>query len=212
MNTDHVASVVEWNESRGFGFLVNGDERIFLHIRDFSERHRLPKKGDRVRFALGSDQRGRRCAKQAVQLGVAGRISIFSALALAALLILPALAVLASPFDWRWLAGYAVLISAITYAAYADDKRSARTRVWRVPEAELHFFELAGGWPGAFVAQRRLRHKCNKRSYQATFWLIVLLFQLVAFDFLADWKIASLIWDSFRDLAQLARDNQTLPR
>jgi hypothetical protein len=30
-----------------------------------------------------------------------------------------------------------------------------------------------GGWPGAFVAQRRLRHKCVKRKYQIVFWLIV---------------------------------------
>jgi len=41
----------------------------------------------------------------------------------------------------------------------------------------LHLLELLGGWPGAFLAQRRLRHKCSKRRYQFVFWLIVLAYQ-----------------------------------
>ena len=30
----------------------------------------------------------------------------------------------------------------------------------------LHTLELIGGWPAAFLAQRWLRHKCSKRSFQ----------------------------------------------
>ncbi len=53
-----------------------------------------------------------------------------------------------------------------------------------------HFFELIGGWPGSFVAQHRFRHKVKKTGYQFTFWLIVAGYQLVALDYLADWRLS----------------------
>lgn len=37
---------------------------------------------------------------------------------------------------------------------YRHDKRRAFAGQWRVPEATLHLAEFAGGWPGAFLAQR----------------------------------------------------------
>ncbi|MFP5341147.1 MAG: DUF1294 domain-containing protein, partial [Gammaproteobacteria bacterium] len=46
------------------------------------------------------------------------------------------------------------------------------------------FFELAGGWPGALVAQQVFRHKTRKLSYQLTFWLIVVLHQAFWIDLL----------------------------
>jgi uncharacterized membrane protein YsdA (DUF1294 family) len=44
-----------------------------------------------------------------------------------------------------------------------------------VSEKTLHLCELAGGWLGAFVAQRKLYHKSRKSSYQVVFWLIVII-------------------------------------
>jgi uncharacterized membrane protein YsdA (DUF1294 family) len=73
---------------------------------------------------------------------------------------------------------------------YAHDKQLARARAWRLPEAALHLFELLGGWPGAFIAQRRLRHKSAKAAFKFTFWLIVLLYQFVAVDLLVDGRIS----------------------
>ena len=35
--------------------------------------------------------------------------------------------------------------------------------------------ELAGGWPGALLAQRLLRHKTAKASYRSAFWTMVVL-------------------------------------
>jgi len=75
------------------------------------------------------------------------------------------------------LAVYA-LMSAVTFVAYALDKRAARTGAWRTPEKVLHLLELAFGWPGALLAQRLVRHKNRKRSYQLVFWLIVALHAL----------------------------------
>ena len=57
------------------------------------------------------------------------------------------------------------------------------------PPPPLHFMELIGGWPAAFIAQRRLRHKISKRSYQVNYWLIIAAYQFIAFDFLFNWMI-----------------------
>jgi uncharacterized membrane protein YsdA (DUF1294 family) len=75
----------------------------------------------------------------------------------------------------------------IALLLYRHDKKCAIEGSWRTPESTLHFVELLGGWPGAYVAQRVFRHKNSKTSYQCVFWLIVLAHQFVAYDFLDDW-------------------------
>ncbi|WP_313505516.1 DUF1294 domain-containing protein [Stutzerimonas kunmingensis] len=81
------------------------------------------------------------------------------------------------------LAIYAVA-SLLTFVLYWRDKHSALKDRWRTPETTLHFFELAGGWPGALVAQQVFRHKTRKLSYQLAFWLIVMLHQALWIDLL----------------------------
>ena len=103
------------------------------------------------------------------------------------LLALPIVAAQHRGLDLRLVAGYMVTIGALTYGMYAYDKRRAQAGEWRVPEVTLHLLEITGGWPAAFLAQRWLRHKTSKRSYQFMFWLIVLLYQFVAFDSLRGW-------------------------
>ena len=70
------------------------------------------------------------------------------------------------------IAGAYLAMSAIAFGAYALDKRAARCQGGRTPEMTLHLLELLGGWPGALLAQRVLRHKNAKASYQIVFWLI----------------------------------------
>ena len=77
-----------------------------------------------------------------------------------------------------------VLVSALTYYFYWDDKRRAQRNEWRITEANLHFWSLAGGWPGAFIAQKQFRHKTKKLSFQLVFWFIVIAHQLLWFDWL----------------------------
>jgi uncharacterized membrane protein YsdA (DUF1294 family) len=112
---------------------------------------------------------------------------------LAVLMITPALAIwrLAGSTAAPWIAGWWVLASLVTYALYAWDKRRARQQGERTPENVLHFCELIGGWPGAYLAQRGLRHKSSKMSYQFTFWLIVATHHYVALDWLLDWRLFS---------------------
>ena len=111
-------------------------------------------------------------------------------LVLIALLVLPAIALHRGGADYRWVGVYAIAINVMTYWVYSRDKRRAEQGDWRVPEARLHLLDLLGGWPGGFLAQRRLRHKISKGSFQFVFWLIVLAWQFVAADSLQDWKFS----------------------
>lgn len=79
------------------------------------------------------------------------------------------------------LAGYTV-VSVLAFFLYWSDKRKARADTWRTPENVLHAVELAGGWPGALLAQQVFRHKTRKVSFQLLSWLIVLLHQVFWID------------------------------
>ena len=65
--------------------------------------------------------------------------------------------------------------SILAFIAYHFDKSAAVHNRWRTPERTLHLIALLGGWPGALVAQRLVRHKSAKPSFQMVFWLTVLL-------------------------------------
>ena len=112
--------------------------------------------------------------------------AIRASVVLLPLLLLPccALSRLACSLDWRLLAGATFAVSWFTYMLYRADKRSAAAGEWRVSEATLHLAEIAGGWPGGFLAQRILRHKTRKMEYLFVFWAIVLLHQGLAIDYL----------------------------
>ena len=97
---------------------------------------------------------------------------------------------------WDHQKGYGFL-----QAGKALDKRRAREHGRRIPENLLHLTELCGGWPGAFLAQRRLRHKVSKVGFQVQFWLIVLTHQLAAYDSLQHWQLSRAAWDYFNSHA-----------
>lgn len=118
------------------------------------------------------------------------QVSVGAWVLLALLLILPALALwqLARTVDWRLLAGGVAFVGAVAFLLCYDDKQRAERGEWRRPETTLHFWEMLGGWPAAFLAQRIFRHKVAKAAYQAPFWTIVVLHQAAAFDYLNDWR------------------------
>ncbi len=123
-----------------------------------------------------------------------GRITKDHVIILAALLVLPMIALCRFPVDWRWLTGYFAAINILTYGVYVFDKHRARNKGWRIPEKRMHLLELLGGWPAAFVAQRHFRHKSSKGSYQLTFWMIVVIYQWVAFDSINHWRYSQAVW------------------
>jgi uncharacterized membrane protein YsdA (DUF1294 family) len=142
--------------------------------------------------SLNQRESPRRTTKVKVSAGTV----LASLIVVIGLLILPVMALHRVPWDFRWIGLYALVINAMTFGANAWDKRRAETGGWRVPEAQLHLMELIGGWPGAWMAQRCLRHKTSKASYRFVFWLIVFAHQFVAFDFLRDGQVsrAGLKW------------------
>lgn len=82
--------------------------------------------------------------------------------------------------------------SIVCFAVYALDKSAARRGERRTPERTLLLLGLAGGWPGAVLAQQWLRHKTRKQPFQNLFWLTVamhvglaavLVWQLLAWQF-----------------------------
>lgn len=68
---------------------------------------------------------------------------------------------------------YALTVNLVTFTTYAWDKSSARHHRGRTPERALHMLALLGGWPGALLAQRMLRHKSRKTAFRVVFWLTV---------------------------------------
>ncbi len=105
------------------------------------------------------------------------------------LLVVPAMAVVhhGRLLGWPFLFTLPLVASVISFVLCYRDKQRARAGEWRTPESTLHLFELLGGWPGSFVAQKRFRHKTSKSSYQFTFWVIVLMYEAAAVDSLRDW-------------------------
>ena len=89
---------------------------------------------------------------------------------------------------------YLLAVSGLTYWQYWDAKRRAQDGRWRVSEARLHFLELIGGWPGALIAQHRLRHKSSKGSYVFVLWSIVALHQIAAWDSMQRWRWLHSAW------------------
>ena len=97
----------------------------------------------------------------------------------ATLFAIPAFLVLALVVGvlWKppaWLALVYVGLGVVTFVTYAMDKSAAVQGQWRTPESTLHTLSLAGGWPGALLAQQVLRHKSTKAPFRAVFWLTVL--------------------------------------
>jgi uncharacterized membrane protein YsdA (DUF1294 family) len=74
-----------------------------------------------------------------------------------------------------WIAAAYAGLSLITFVVYAIDKSAARRKGPRTPERTLHLLSLAGGWPGALLAQRWLRHKSAKASFRRVFWVTVVV-------------------------------------
>ena len=175
-------TITTWNDEKGFGFITpgTGGKRVFVHIKAFGNRNRRPEVNQLVTYALSSDGKGRPCAIKATLAGdrLPERVkrSNDSPLVIVAtfFLVIVGVAVLTSKIPPLVLGLY-MAASLVTFIMYAVDKSAARKGAWRTQESTLHLLSLAGGWPGALVAQQKLRHKSKKQSFRSVFWLTVLL-------------------------------------
>ncbi|MEJ2620076.1 MAG: cold shock and DUF1294 domain-containing protein [Candidatus Thiodiazotropha sp.] len=171
-----------WNDDKGYGFIapLDGDGRIFVHIKAFTNRTRRPAIGDVIRYSISSDSRGRPRADKATIAGIAktskrkDSMSVVSNLLALVFLFLVAGAVYLSFIPVMVILIYVVL-SSITFSAYVLDKVAAKRGGWRTRENALHLLSVAGGWPGALMAQSYLRHKTKKQPFRLIFWMTVVL-------------------------------------
>lgn len=156
---------------------------MFVHIKAFPRAARRPVVGDIVTYEIGKGEKGRsraervRFAQQPEPTRRTPSKLMHGALPIAfAFLVVSGLVVSAWFGRISWLVVAVVLVlSLITFFAYAWDKSSARLERRRTRESTLQFLSLAGGWPGALAAQRLVRHKSSKQEFLSAFWFMVLL-------------------------------------
>jgi uncharacterized membrane protein YsdA (DUF1294 family)/cold shock CspA family protein len=184
----------EWHDAKGYGWIDAGGKRVFAHIKDFSPGQRRPVAGDEVTFTPGTDGQGRPRAVAVRLMKQAGRIGPGAWGMLALLLVAPIAGGIHDGFPWWVVPAWYAVASAVAWCLYASDKRRAREGGWRVKETTLHLVEILGGWPGAFLAQRRFRHKTVKRSFQGAFWLAVAIHQFIAIDELTNSALIDAAW------------------
>lgn len=193
-----------WNDERGFGFLepLQGGEDVLVHIRAFRVRNEQPQIGQVMVFEVEFGPQGKKRAKNVepilptrtskprtrkehVQPGNATLIAI------------PLFLVLYVVVSVLWepplfIAAVYVGASFVTFFVYAQDKAAAQQNAWRTPENTLHFLALAGGWPGALLAQQYLRHKSTKAEFRSAFWGTVVL-NVVIFVVLCS-QVGPIVW------------------
>jgi uncharacterized membrane protein YsdA (DUF1294 family)/cold shock CspA family protein len=170
--------LIDWKDDKGYGFVVQngGSEKVFVHIRDFAARQERPVINEIVTYELGSDPKGRKQAKNVSFVDLppkhsprSGNLTLTLA---AAFLVFVAGATALEKLPIA-VSGLYLAASLMTYFAYAADKSAAKQGEWRTSENTLHLLSLIGGWPGALLAQKKLRHKNRKASFQAVFWVTV---------------------------------------
>jgi len=174
--------ITNWKDDHGFGFITpnGGGPEVFVHIKSFSSRGRRPKGDEIVTYELTTNRKGQPRAENVAFVGELAPSRSRPAtgtvlLSLAAIFLLfVAISVLVGRLPPPVLGLY-LGASVIAFIAYAIDKSAARNERRRTPEQRLHMFSVIGGWPGALLAQRLLRHKSSKMSFQVTFWVTVLL-------------------------------------
>ena len=174
--------ITSWNDEKGFGFItpVAGGKRVFVHVKAFSNNNRRPEINQLVTYSLSSDKQGRPRAANATLAGdrlpekTKRTNSTVSTIGAAFFLVIVAISALTAKVPPLILAVY-VVGSLFTFIIYAVDKSAAKNGEWRTKENTLHLLSLAGGWPGALVAQQILRHKSKKQSFRSAFWVTVFI-------------------------------------
>ena len=64
-----------------------------------------------------------------------------------------------------WLISYVVIMNIVAFCAMGIDKRKAKKRAWRIPEATLFTLAAVGGSIGAIAGMYTFRHKTKHRSF-----------------------------------------------
>jgi uncharacterized membrane protein YsdA (DUF1294 family) len=151
-----------------------------VHINSFANRQRRPIGNERLTYELKTDTNGREQAQNVLFHGetifpVSSNLrKSFPIIFAGIFLTFVASLTFIGKLPFIILALY-LIASIVTFIAYSFDKSAAQNDEWRTQESTLHFFALVGGWPGALTAQKLLRHKSRKQSFQIVFWATVII-------------------------------------
>ncbi|RYF16673.1 MAG: DUF1294 domain-containing protein [Comamonadaceae bacterium] len=185
-------TLTTWNDERGFGFLRSpqGGDDIFVHAKAFGGRGGRPQVGQAFSFEIEPGPQGRKRAKNVLPArAVRPRRSQASRgpapWGTASLFAIPLFLVTYAVVTLLWkpplaIAAVYLVASLVAFVAYAIDKSAATRGEWRTQESTLHLLALAGGWPGALLAQQLFRHKSAKAEFRTVFWATV-IFNVAAF-------------------------------
>lgn len=184
--------LVEWHDEKGYGFIQPNDphkSRVFLHIKDFSRPGPRPIVGCALDYTVSVDGQGRYRAGQVVYLKASQiqkqQHSVVSAKnnskqAASPMLIVVVIYIVSigglAMFGLlpSLLPLFLLLMNVMCYWFYSQDKEAAQLGNRRVPEQTLHVLAFLGGWPAAWLAQQRLRHKTQKASFQRVYHLTII--------------------------------------
>lgn len=180
--------ITQWHDEQGYGFIQTDrlpEVPIFFHISTVSWHKHRPTIGEHVIIKARYDAEQHRWTATQVsspvrQQAVAeqekrnhtllrpmrDKLKIATPVSLLWLILIAC-------FSPKLAAGYTI-ISLITLALYASDKRRAINQTSRIPERNLHTIALFGGWSGALIARYLFRHKTQKQPFISIFWLTVL--------------------------------------
>ena len=178
----YVGKITTWKDDKGFGFItIDGTKnRVFVHINAFGNRARRPTQGDTITFELTQDKQGRSNAtnvklvneKTKMNPTTNSTISFCQIFAVTYCIVLLSLLTIGKiPLS---VMGVYIILGGITFIAYAIDKSAAQNNEWRTQESTLHVLSLLGGWLGALLAQKKLRHKSQKKEFQTVFWITII--------------------------------------
>lgn len=177
--------ISNWNDDRGFGFVEpnGGGERAFVHIKAFKPQSRRPVNGEVIIYEIVRDnnnrykaeniQFARDISKSKNRSKVKGQRDFGGVFTITFFIGL-----LVSVFSGKLpfvIVGVYITMSLIALTAYAIDKSAAQNDRWRTSESTLHLISLIGGWPGAYIGQKKLRHKSSKKAFINVYWVTVLL-------------------------------------
>jgi len=191
--------IKSWKVDKGFGFIQpnGGGKDIFIHIRDLQHTNYQPQLGDNICYKVVADKDGKiraydafikgqeiselyrkksfkknptqeRKIRREYQLGLLPRLIIAMIPFVFSVLLITQQRIFFPFFAY-------LILSLLTFIVYAYDKTKAHKSEWRISEQTLHLLELFGGWPGALITQRVIRHKNKKTSFQIVFWIIVFI-------------------------------------
>ena len=186
--------LIEWFDEKGYGFIQPSDAdkaRVFLHIKDFARPGPRPIVGCALEYLVILDERGRYRAKHVTYLkAVQARtfeatpkhknpvaqssspkpMQIAAAIYIVLVAILSFMHVLPT-YSFMFIA----LMNVLNYWLYAQDKEAAQLGNRRVPEQTLHVISFLGGWPAAWLAQQKLRHKTQKQPFRKIYFCTIVL-------------------------------------